>query len=112
MAVQQISLDNFILNAPHQIIIDVRSPSEYEHAHIPGAHSLPLFNNEERAVVGTTYKKQSREDAIKIALPFFGHKMLPMVQQVENGYTILKNYTNTSPLFMYTVGEVACAVQQ
>ena len=83
MAVQKIGLDDFILNAPHQIIIDVRSPGEYEHAHIPGAHSLPLFNNDERAVVGTTYKKQSREDAIKIALPFFGHKMLPMVQQVE-----------------------------
>lgn len=34
-------------------ILDVRSPGEYDKGHIPGAHSLPLFDNEERANVGT-----------------------------------------------------------
>ena len=34
-------------------VIDVRSPGEFKQGHIPGAHNLPLFTNEERAVVGT-----------------------------------------------------------
>ena len=83
MAVQKISIDDFIQNAKAQLIIDVRSPGEFLHAHIPGAFSLPLFDNDQRATVGTTYKKNSREDAIKIALPMFGDKMLNMVETVE-----------------------------
>jgi tRNA 2-selenouridine synthase len=83
MAIQKIDIDTFITKAPNAIVIDVRSPGEYEHAHIPGAYSLPLFTNEERAIVGTTYKKKSREAAIKIALPFFGYKMAEIIDQVE-----------------------------
>lgn len=64
-------------------MIDVRSPAEYEHAHIPGALSLPLFSNEERKVVGTAYKQESREKAIKIGLKYFGPNMVKMVEQVE-----------------------------
>jgi tRNA 2-selenouridine synthase len=66
-----------------QLVLDVRSPGEYNHAHMPGAVSLPLFTNEERAVVGTAYKQQSREQAIKEGLDFFGPKMRKMVEEVE-----------------------------
>ena len=83
MAVQKIGISDFVQDSDYQIIIDVRSPLEFEHAHIPGAFSLPLFDNEQRAIVGTTYKKQSRENAIKIALPMFGDKMVNMVKTVE-----------------------------
>lgn len=64
-------------------ILDVRSPAEYAQAHIPGAVSLPLFTDDERAVVGTAYKQQSREEAIKFGLDFFGPKMRTMVGQAE-----------------------------
>ena len=64
-------------------VIDVRSPSEFAHAHFPAAISLPLFNDEERKVVGTTYKQQSREKAIKTGLDYFGPKMKAMVEQTE-----------------------------
>lgn len=83
MAIQKMTIDDFVAVANTGIIIDVRSPAEFEHAHIPNAFSLPLFNNEERALVGTTYKQKSREHAIKIGLPLFGNKMLPMVESVE-----------------------------
>jgi tRNA 2-selenouridine synthase len=83
MAIQKLTIEDFVAVANTGIVIDVRSPSEFEHAHIPNAFSLPLFNDEERAIVGTTYKQKSREQAIKIALPFFGNKMLPMVERVE-----------------------------
>ncbi len=41
-------------------IIDVRSPSEFEEDHIPGATNLPVLNDAERAEVGTVYVQQSR----------------------------------------------------
>jgi tRNA 2-selenouridine synthase len=89
MSVQKNNIVDFIKGSDPYILLDVRSPAEFEHAHIPGAHSIPLFDNEQRAIVGTTYKKQSREEAIKIALPFFGSKMKEMVEKVE---TISKDY--------------------
>jgi tRNA 2-selenouridine synthase len=87
MAVQKINIDDFIIETSTGIgssfIIDVRSPAEFEHAHIPSALNIPLFDNEQRAMIGTTYKKQSREAAIKAGLPLFGTKMLPMIETVE-----------------------------
>ena len=43
----------------YDAIIDVRSPAEYEDDHLPGAISLPVLSNEERAKVGTIYKQES-----------------------------------------------------
>ena len=91
MAVQKINIEDFIIETStgigsslrSSIIIDVRSPAEFEHAHIPSALNIPLFDNDERAMIGTTYKKQSREAAIKAGLPLFGTKMLPMIETVE-----------------------------
>lgn len=39
------------------MIIDVRSDSEYADDHIPGAVSMPVLNDAERAEVGTMYKQ-------------------------------------------------------
>ncbi|MBL7683868.1 MAG: tRNA 2-selenouridine(34) synthase MnmH [Flavipsychrobacter sp.] len=83
MAIQKLAIDDFLQLAKEHTVIDVRSPGEYNHAHIPGALNLPLFSDEERKVVGTTYKQQSREDAIKIGLDYYGTKMRTMVEQVE-----------------------------
>lgn len=80
---QKINIETFLELSRQHVVIDVRSPAEYAHAHIPGAHSLPLFSDEERKIVGTAYKQQSREVAIKIGLDFFGPKMRRMVEQVE-----------------------------
>lgn len=51
---------------PFDEVIDVRSPAEYAEDHIPGAISLPVLSNEERARVGTVYTQQS---------PFLARKM-------------------------------------
>ena len=83
MAAEKIHIEQFLELAKQHPVIDVRSPAEYKHAHIPGAHSLPLFSDEERKVVGTTYKQQSREAAIKIGLDYFGPKMRGMVEDAE-----------------------------
>jgi tRNA 2-selenouridine synthase len=83
MAVSKLSVNEFLDLAKMNNVIDVRSPGEYNHAHIPHAFSLPLFTDEERKIVGTAYKQESREKAIKHGLDFFGTKMVKMVEEVE-----------------------------
>jgi tRNA 2-selenouridine synthase len=84
MAAEKIHIEQFVELAKRYPVLDVRSPGEYNHAHMPGAYSLPLFTDEERKIVGTTYKLQSREQAIKIGLDFFGPKMRKLVEEVES----------------------------
>ena len=97
------TIEDFVAVAHTGIVIDVRSPDEFAHAHIPNALSLPLFNNEERALVGTTYKQKSREQAIKVGLPLFGNKMLPMVESVEMWVDAFqkKNKTNATTIYVH-----------
>lgn len=83
MAVTKIHIKEFLQLAQQHPVLDVRSPGEYKHAHIPGAVSFPLFTDEERKVVGTAYKQKSREEAIKIGLDYFGVKMRKMVEEAE-----------------------------
>ncbi len=58
--------------------VDVRSPGEFTYGHIPGAVNIPLFSDDERAVIGTLYQKQGSGPTIlkglDIALPkVFGY---------------------------------------
>ena len=64
-------------------VLDVRSPSEFRKGHIPGALSLPLFSDEERAEVGTLYKQSSRQEAIKKGLEIVGPKMRGFIEACE-----------------------------
>ena len=93
MAIEKIHIDHFLELAKQHPVLDVRSPGEYKHAHIPGACSLPLFTDEERKIVGTAYKQENREQAIKLGLDFFGVKMRKMVEEAEqlssNSKTVL-----------------------
>lgn len=66
-----------------RILLDVRSPSEYSGGHIPGANSLPLFTDEERAKVGTIYKQIGSEEATLIGLDIVGLKMGDLVRQAN-----------------------------
>ncbi|HEY6505660.1 MAG TPA: tRNA 2-selenouridine(34) synthase MnmH [Chitinophagaceae bacterium] len=84
MPIEKILIDRFLDLGKKFPVLDVRSPGEYNHAHIPGAYNLPLFTDEERKVVGTTYKQESREAAIKIGLDYFGPKMRQMIEYVES----------------------------
>lgn len=83
MAIHKITIEEFLTLTQTHPVLDVRSPGEYAQAHIPGAYSLPLFSDEERKIVGTTYKKQSREAAIKTGLDYFGVKMRKMLEEAE-----------------------------
>jgi len=47
-------------------LIDARSPAEFAEDHIPGAISLPVLDDDQRARVGTIYTQQSAFTARKI----------------------------------------------
>ncbi len=65
----------FLKEAEKYPVIDVRTPAEFAQGHIPGAINMPIFSNDERAVVGTLYKKQGRNAAVLKGLEFVGPKM-------------------------------------
>ncbi len=90
-------VEEFIINSKNQLLFDVRSPQEYSHAHIPSAINLPLFSDDERSVVGTVYKKNGKEMAIKLGLDYFGPNMKTMVEKVEQ---VIKNKFNKSAEFI------------
>ncbi len=46
-------------------IIDVRSPSEFDEDHVPGAINLPVLDDAERAEIGTLYKQVDPFEARK-----------------------------------------------
>src|ERR1700733_6721074 len=77
-----VSIDAFLaMDCP---AFDVRSPSEYAHARIPGAISLPLFSDAERALVGTAYKRQGKKEAIDIGVQIVGPKLFTLLQSAQN----------------------------
>ncbi len=68
------------LNNP--VFIDVRAPVEFSQDHIPGALNLPVFNDEERALVGTMYRMQGQESAILKGTEIAGSKIGNMVETI------------------------------
>ena len=80
---KEIGPAEFLLQATGKPVIDVRSPSEFARGHIPGAINLPLFTDEERARVGTAYKKTGRSQAFDLGLDIVGPKMSGFVQSAR-----------------------------
>lgn len=78
-----VDIETFIEASKTLPVIDVRTPSEFKQGHIPGAHNLPLFSDEERAEIGTLYTQVSRDASIKRGLEFVGPKMRHFVEQSE-----------------------------
>ena len=64
-------------------LLDVRSPGEYAHGHIPGAISFPLFSDVERAEVGTLYKQDGKEIAMEVGLRIVGPKLATFVKEAK-----------------------------
>ena len=78
-----INIEEFIILAQQFPVIDVRGPAEFGHGHIPGAHNIPVFDNEERAKVGTAYKQIGKETAIKIGYELANPKIKSFITQVQ-----------------------------
>lgn len=92
--VTKLDTEDFLVQSAGRLLIDVRSPAEYLHGHIPGALSFPLFSNEERSVIGTCYNQQGREAAMMLGLKYYGINMLQIV-------TSLKKETSDKQVFVH-----------
>jgi len=66
-----------------RVILDVRSPSEFQQGHIPGAHSLPLLSDDERKQVGTCYKKEGKDAAICLGLELVEPKLSFFIDEAK-----------------------------
>lgn len=61
-------------------LADVRSPGEYAVGHIPGAVNIPLFDDVQRAEVGTLYKKEGNLKAVKRGIDLVAPQMSSKLQ--------------------------------
>lgn len=77
---ESLDIDAFLERSRYATLFDVRTPAEFAQGHVPGAHNLPLFSNEERAEVGTLYKQQGRAAALLHGLHLVGPKLRRMVE--------------------------------
>lgn len=82
MLMSAVDLETFMELAKTWPVVDVRTHAEFVQGRIPGAHSLPLFNEEERAVVGTLYKQVGKDEAVLKGLELVGPKLRAIVEQV------------------------------
>ncbi|MRH44160.1 tRNA 2-selenouridine(34) synthase MnmH [Aquibacillus halophilus] len=62
-------------------LIDVRSPSEFNHSTIPGSTNIPVFTDGERAEIGTLYKQKSIEAAKQRGLEIISAKLPNFINQ-------------------------------
>ncbi|MFI3330319.1 MAG: tRNA 2-selenouridine(34) synthase MnmH [Rikenellaceae bacterium] len=81
--IETLKIHDFLNQSSEGVILDVRTPAEFEKGHIPGAQNLPLFTNEERVVVGTTYIQIGKEEAIEKGLEFVGPRLAQMVKDAK-----------------------------
>jgi len=65
------------------VFLDVRTPKEFEESTIPGAVNVPLFSNEERAVVGTLYAHEGKDKAFSKGLDFVSKKLPKLLEAVS-----------------------------
>ncbi len=80
------------LKQQNALLIDVRSEEEYDRATIPGAVNIPVFNNEERAAIGTMYHREGPEPARRLGLKLAAPKMpdkINSVDQIANGRKLI-----------------------
>jgi tRNA 2-selenouridine synthase len=79
--IKTISISEF-LSLPEPVpLVDVRTPAEFAHGKVPGAFNIPIFTNEERVKVGTTYKQVGREAAILLGFDLTGSKWSGFIKQ-------------------------------
>ena len=65
------------------ILVDVRSPGEFEGETIKGAINIPLFDDEERKIIGTVYTRESVEKAKRIGLSVASKKLLHIYDEIK-----------------------------
>ena len=83
MTAQQLPIHEFLNQSQHELVVDVRAPIEFQKGHIADAINVPLFEDSERAEIGTLYKHQGKDTAVERGLEIVSPKMVAFVNQVK-----------------------------
>ncbi len=94
MEVCKIEINSFLEQAKTLVVVDVRSPIEFNKGHLPGAINIPLFEDAERSEIGTIYKHQGKDDAVIRGLELVSPKLATFVKSV-------KEISKTSEVLVY-----------
>jgi tRNA 2-selenouridine synthase len=79
-----ISLDQALaLRDKGALFVDARTPAEYAEATVPGAVNVPIFDDAERARVGTLYKQEGKAAAKRLGVELVAPKIPAMIARVE-----------------------------
>ncbi len=89
-------------------LIDVRSPDEHYKGNMPNSLNIPLFDNEERSIVGTVYKNYGREKAVIQGLDFLADKIDNMVNKLFEALNAYKSKKVSSQIEEPTL-KIYCA---
>ena len=76
------------------LLIDVRSPEEYYKGHMPNSISIPIFNNEERSIIGKKYKYSGRENAVREGFKIIENK----IDKIINKFILIKKEFDISTI--------------
>ena len=83
MTADALEVDDFLNKSKNELIIDVRAPIELFKGHIPNAINIPLFEDSERAEIGTLYKQQGKDMAVNRGMEIVSPKMTSFVDNVK-----------------------------
>lgn len=83
--IREIETDTFMELACNagSVIFDVRSESEHQAGHIPGALSLPLLNDEQRREIGICYKENGQQAAVEMGFELVGPHFHDKIQRAR-----------------------------
>ncbi len=72
------------LSIKDAVMIDVRSPKEFEEDTIPDAINIPILSDEERERVGYLYKQVGREKAKELGLQYASYKLVDFYKEIKS----------------------------
>lgn len=83
MTALSLDVKDFLSKSKNELIVDVRAPIEFCKGSLPNAINIPLFEDSERAEIGTLYKQQGKDTAVHRGLEIVSPKMTLFVDQVK-----------------------------
>ena len=84
-------------------LIDVRSPDEYYKGHMPNSINIPIFDNEERSIIGKIYKNYGREKAVIEGLEYMAKKLEVLVNKLFDTLDFYNLKNNNSKIEEHTL---------
>lgn len=82
-SIAQMTINDWIEHRDDYVLVDVRSPKEYQEFHIPESINLPIFSNDERARVGTVFKQKGQEDAKELGIEIVSKKLPDLYRSMK-----------------------------